>query len=284
AEEPRVAGVSSFGFGGTNAHVVVEEAPVMAASAGDGGAPERPYHLLALSAKSAEALGQLVEAYRSFVGQHPQTAIGGLCFSANAGRSHFDHRLALVCKSLEGLQQQFEKFTDRVPERGVICGRVSKNSASQVAFLFSGQGAQQPEMGRELYLSEPVFRRALERCAEIVQPWLATGLLEVLYPPDKSSALLHEPPYTQPALFALEYALCALWKSWGIEPVVVLGHSLGEYVAACEAGVFSLEDALKLVAARGRLIQALPREGAMVAVMAPPERVAATIAQCGGEV
>jgi acyl transferase domain-containing protein len=117
-----------------------------------------------------------------------------------------------------------------------------------------------------------------------VQPWLATGLLEVLYPRDRSSALLHEAAYTQPALFALEYALCALWKSWGIEPAVVLGHSLGEYVAACVAGVFSLEDALKLVAACGRLVQALPREGAMIAVTACPERVAAAIAQCGGEV
>ncbi len=182
AAEPRVAGVSSFGFGGTNAHVIVEEAPP--APAGPGGAPERPWHLLALSAKSAVALRQLAQAYGAWVERDPKVSLGDLCFSANAGRSHFEWRLALVCDSAPGLRQQLHAFTEGKPAGvGRFGGRAAcPKRAPQVAFLFSGQGAQYPQMGRELYQSEPTFRRALERCAEVLQPEMVPGLLEVLYP------------------------------------------------------------------------------------------------------
>ena len=266
-EKARFAGVSSFGMSGTNAHVILEEAPLEETKTiGD---YERPLHLLTLSAKTEEALKQLVEKYCEYLAK-TKHSLGDICFTANTKRSHFSHRLSIVASSVTELREQLMAVDDahisKVPEY-----------EPKLAFLFTGQGSQYVNMGRQLYETQPTFRATLDRCAAILEPLLEQPLLSVLYPKEGVSSPLNDTAYTQPALFALEYALFELWKSWGIQPSVVMGHSVGEYVAACIAGVFSLEDGLKLIAERGRLMQALPTNGAMVAVMASAETVASVI-------
>ena len=254
----RLAGVSSFGFSGTNAHVIVEEAPVSQAPLNRF---ERPLHILALSARSQPALQKLREQYAEQLGQ-TSAGLGDICFTANAGRTHFDDRASWLGATREQMQESLK----REPEAG---GRAQ--GTPEITFLFSGQGSQYVGMGKELWETQPVFRRGLEECAELLKEELEKPLLEVLW--GGASHLLEQTAYTQPCLFALEYALAGLWKSWGIKPAVVLGHSVGEYVAACVAGVYSLADGLKLIAGRGRLMQGVTGEGAMAAVTAAEERV-----------
>jgi len=256
---PRRAGVSSFGLGGTNTHVVLEEAPAPAPSG-----PSRPWQLLLLSAKTKVAL----EAARTNLLAHfeitPNLNLADTAFTLQEGRQVFQHRQMLVCSDL----------ADAIE---VLGAGDSKRSATHhgevenpsVVFMFPGQGAQYVQMGAELYRVEAVFREALDRCSEILLPALGMDLREVLYPADEKTKdaedLLGQTRITQPALFAIEFALATLWMSWGIKPAALIGHSIGEYVAACLAGVFSLEDALALVVQRGELMQQMPR-GAMLAV------------------
>ncbi len=174
--------------------------------------------------------------------------MGDVCFTANTGRSHFSERAVYVASTREQLQAQLA---------GGSCLRGRAEGAPEVAFLFTGQGAQYASMGRELYLSEPVFRSAMDACAAAVKDQLEPGLIDLLY--GNSTHLLDDTRYTQPACFALQYALAQLWRSWGVEPAVVLGHSVGEYAAACVAGLYSLEDGMRLITARGRLTGALPQ-------------------------
>nr|QEO74256.1 Beta-ketoacyl synthase [uncultured bacterium] len=279
-DRPRVAGVSSFGFSGVNAHVVVQEAPAAdpapAAHAGrTGSAAERPLHLLALSGRSAPALRQTAQRMAEHLERHRNVALEDVCFSAGAGRLHPGHRLGVVAASPAAARDKLATFLEGRAAAGLE--HAGPSSPPKVAFLFTGQGSQYSGMGRELYDTQPGFRRTLQRCDDILQPYLRRSLLEVLYSSSAEASPLDETAYTQPALFALEYALAELWQSWGIRPAVVLGHSVGEYVAACVAGVFSLEDGLKLIAGRARLMQDLPREGAMLAVFAAPAEVEATI-------
>ena len=280
-EERRLAGLSSFGFGGTNAHAILEEAPTIAWTTND---VERRQHVLTLSAHSENALRALAERFEAFLINTSNESLADICYTANAGRAHFAHRLAVVVESVEGARESLRAFIAGQHTAAVQSGHVDGASRPKVAFLFTGQGSQYIGMGRQLYDSQPAFRKALERCNELLSAYLEQPLLSVLYPEDGASTPLDETAYTQPALFALEYALAELWRSWGVEPSVVLGHSVGEYVAACVAGVFSLEDGLKLVAERGRLMQALPQGGEMAAVFAAEERVAAAIADYGAEV
>lgn len=255
---PRRAGVSSFGMGGTNCHVVLEEAPPIEAATNT---LERDWHILCLSAKTEKALQELQERYVADLKSHPDAKLADICFTANTGRKHFNHRISFVAQSVKELLEQLEA--------GATALREVTSSPGAIAFLFTGQGSQYVNMGRQLYEQAPTFREAIDRCDEILRPYLGQSLLSVLYPDNQSqNSKLGETAYTQPALFALEYALAQLWKSWGIEPDVVMGHSVGEYVAACIAGVFSLEDALKLIATRGKLMQALPQDGEMVALLA----------------
>ena len=269
----RIAGVSSFGFTGTNAHVVVEAAPDPAPPLA---APqvERPRHILTISAKSASALTELAARYAAHLERTPES-LADSAFSANTGRRHFRHRLAVVAASATEASAKLAAYRADQRTPGVFSGEQPRGQPPGVAFVFTGQGAQYVQMGRLIYTTQPTFRAIINRCDEILRSQLDRSLIALLYPEEGSppSTLLSETAYTQPALFALEYALAELWRSWGIEPTVVLGHSLGEYVAACVAGVFSLEDGLRLVAERARLMQALPRDGRMVAVFAAPVRV-----------
>ncbi|MGH9242195.1 MAG: type I polyketide synthase, partial [Vicinamibacterales bacterium] len=249
----RIGGVSSFGFSGTNAHVVVEEAPAVARARP---AVARPGHVLTLAGKSDAAVRALAARYAAALAEPGAAELGDVCFTANVGRAQLAERVAVVAESAAEARMRLLGVAAGETAPGVVRGTVRGSARPRVAWLFTGQGAQYPGMGRALYETAPVFRAALERCDAALRGELATPLLDVLY--GAAGARIHETAYTQPALCAVEYALAELWRSWGVEPGAVLGHSVGEYVAACVAGVFPVETALRLVAARGRLMQALP--------------------------
>ncbi|MBD2504909.1 type I polyketide synthase [Anabaena azotica] len=275
----RLAGVSAFGFGGTNAHVILEEAPE---SVGVVKNIERPQHLLALSARSGKALQELVERYEEYIESHPERSLEDICYTANTGRSHFPHRLAIIADHKQELADKLSKIIAEQEVNQVFFSQNSGDSISpKIVFLFTGQGSQYINMGRQLYETQTVFRQTIDKCDRILQSYLDKSLLDILYPEDNqqlNKSLIDQTAYTQPALFAIEYALAQLWQSWGIKPDVVMGHSVGEYVAATIAEVFSLEDGLKLIAHRGRLMQSLPDGGEMLAVMATEEKVNQLIA------
>ncbi|NDJ19426.1 type I polyketide synthase [Myxacorys almedinensis] len=282
--EERFAGISAFGFGGTNCHVVLEAADsglsgvsaTPRSTTQDSSTVDRPLHVLTLSAKDETALQALAQRYADFLATHSDVSLSDVCFTANTTRSQFDHRLAIVAESADHLRDQLAAFA-AVPAGLVKEHPNGGKKRPKIAFLFTGQGSQYVGMGRQLYETQPMFRQALDRCDAILRSYLDIPLLEILYADSGSAPKLDETAYTQPALFALEYSLYQLWRSWGIEPAIVMGHSVGEYVAACVAGVFSLEDGLKLIAARARLMQALPQDGEMVAVFATEGQVAAAI-------
>lgn len=271
----RIAGISSFGFGGTNCHLIVEEAPEAVVAPET---PERPSHLLVLSAKSQDALRDMAGQYDAFlVGEGDDDSLGAVCHTAAVGRSRFDYRAAFVGSTREDFNNQLKAFATDGSAEPIPRSR-GRQKKQKVAFLFTGQGSQFVNMGRGLYETQPLFRQELDRCDELLRPHLQAPLLSVIYPQEGQESPLDETAYTQPALFAIEYALARLWQSWGVEPSVAMGHSVGEYVACCLANVFSLEAALELVAVRARLMQSLPEGGQMVAVFADEASVADAIA------
>ncbi|AFY89108.1 type I polyketide synthase [Chroococcidiopsis thermalis] len=263
---PRRAGVSSFGVGGTNAHAILEEAPVMSRQQEQG----RKYQLLVLSAKTDSALEAATVNLVDRLKQHPDLNLADVAYTLQVGRKAFDRRRVGVVKDLDDAIKVLE-LND--PQRVFTKSQASKDrnirKEHPVVFMFTGQGSQYPNMTRELYDNEPTFREQIDRCCQQLEPYLGLDLRQVLYPGDEqletARATLEQTAITQPALFAIEYALAKLWNSWGVQPVAAIGHSIGEYVAACIAGVFSLEDALELVAVRGRLMQQQP-QGAMLSV------------------
>nr|WP_246357067.1 non-ribosomal peptide synthetase/type I polyketide synthase [Pyxidicoccus fallax] len=276
-KSPRRAGVSSFGIGGTNAHVVVEEAPEVKAAPS---APERAAELFVLSAKTASALDAQAARLAAHVKENPEQGLGDVAFSLATTRAAMEQRLAVVASSREALLETLDAAAKGETPTGVVRGATS-SVRGKVAFLFTGQGAQVAGMGRGLHAAWPAFREAFDRCVALFdgELKLERPLREVMWaePGSADAGLLDQTGYTQPALFTVEYALWALWRSWGVEPELVAGHSIGELVAAHVAGVFSLEDAVRLVAARGRLMQALPSGGAMVSIAAAEEEVAAAV-------
>ena len=280
-ERSRLAGVSSFGMSGTNAHAILEEAPTPPET------PaldiERPLHLLTFSAKSPAALQDLATRLAQEIAQKPDTSLADFCFSANTGRSHFAERGAIIAESLAEMQQKLAGFAaEQKNDSASTDVSVHSRTPLKTAFLFTGQGAQTLHMGQQLYQNSHLFRTILERCNEILIPHLERPLIEVLYPEsDPAEVLLNRTLYAQPALFAIEYAIAQLWISWGIEPDIVMGHSLGEYVAACVAGLFDLETGLTFVAQRAHLMEQMPADGAMAAIFADVETVSAAIASSG---
>ncbi len=268
-DRPRVAGVSSFGFSGTNAHVLVEEAPTVAA-ASSAASDRGGFNVLPLSARTPQALAGLAQRYRAWLGADPDAALSDLCFTAGVGRSHFEHRAAVIVDSAQSAADLLDALADDRPAPGLVRGTCG--DPPKTAWLFPGQGSQFAGMAAQLYDSEPVFRDTVNRCADAVADVLQRPLLDVIFDPDDAEALRHT-SYAQPALFAVEMGLARLWQAWGIEPDVVLGHSVGQYSAACVAGVFSLDDGARLIAERGRLFGSLPDGGRMVAVFSDAERV-----------
>jgi acyl transferase domain-containing protein/ubiquinone/menaquinone biosynthesis C-methylase UbiE/acyl carrier protein len=281
AGESRIAGLSSFGFSGTNAHVVIQEAPAPERTAAQ---VERPRHLLAISARSDEALHALAGRFHQHLSAHPDEAIADICHTANSGGAHWKHRLAILGENAAEIRKKLERFTTATASAGVFKERAAPSDPLKPAFLFTGQGSQYAGMGRQLYETQPTFKSALDQCSLILQDELRLPLQSVLYPEPGQASPLDETAYTQPALFSLEYALSQVWRSWGIVPSAVMGHSVGEYVAACVAGVFSLEDGLKLTAARGRLMQEKCGRGLMAAISADAARVSAELAGYGSQV
>lgn len=255
----RVAGVSSFGIGGTNAHAVVEEAPPAVES------NEPPsWRLLLISAKSPGALEKATDRLALHLSNHPEINLSDVAFTLQLGRKPFEHRRILTAQSVN---EAVTLLTTR--ERARVFTGLEQHAGNSVAFMFPGQAAQYVNMGLDLYLTEEGFRDDVDVCCEFLKPHLGFDLRQVLYPPaDKKTeaiAQLNHTAVTQPGIFVVEYALARFWMRRGVIPDAMIGHSIGEYVAACLAGVFSLEHALTLIAARGRLMGDLPT-GSMLAV------------------
>lgn len=270
----KFAGVSSFGFSGTNAHIILSSPPVVSYHPSEA---ERPLHLLALSARSESALRQLAQRYVDHLSGKQATA-ADIAYTASTGRSHFNYRLALPASTVAEIQQSLSAYANSESTDRVFFGKQQGTRQPRIAFLFTGQGAQYTGMARQLYETQPVFRAALDKCDQFLASHLQHSLLSVIFADNEADAvLINETAYTQPVLFAVEYALAELWRSWGIQPSFVMGHSVGEYVAACISGVFTLEDGLKLIAERARLMQQLPTGGAMAAVFADEALVANAI-------
>ncbi|RYE33077.1 MAG: amino acid adenylation domain-containing protein [Hyphomicrobiales bacterium] len=262
-EGTRRAGVSAFGFGGTNVHLVLEEAPRIGQ-----GAPARRNQILTVSARSAEALGAVRNRLAQHLETHPEQALADIAFTLQTGRRPFPHRMSVTAGGhAEAAAALRKQSMARIP---------AVSGAGDLVFMFPGQGSQYPQMARELHAGEPVFRRAVDLCCEILKPKLGLDLRGLLYPSNGGAhgERLAATVLAQPAIFTVEYALAQLLASWGLHPAAMIGHSVGEFAAACIAGVFSLEDALSLVAVRGRMMQDLPG-GAMLAVRLPDAEIAA---------
>jgi acyl transferase domain-containing protein len=260
----RRAGISSLGVGGTNAHVVIEEAPPTPP-----GGTSREHQLLVLSARTPTALDAATANLADYLREHPAADLADVAFTLKAGRRAFAERRTLVCRSVDEAAELLE-----TPGSDRVLTATASDRSPSVVFMFAGGGAQYPDMGRGLYETEPVFREAVDECLRLARPHLDRDLRPLLFPDSEAAKAaaapeLERPSLALPALFTIQYAQARLWESWGVEPAAMIGHSMGEYTAACLAGVFSLEAALGVVALRGRLFETIP-EGGMLSVPLPP--------------
>lgn len=276
-QDRRVAGVSAFGVSGTNAHVVLEQAPersdtdIMS---------ERSHRLLVLSGRTSGALAQIAAGYDSWLEQHDKVRLGDLCYTANTGRNHFGHRAGLVFSSAQQLREQLTALSRGSKAQALLVGDVTTGKRNpKVGFLFTGQGAQYTGMARELYQTEKTFQQYFDRCAAEFSRLCPDALsLAAIVFEEAHQDFLTQTNYIQPALYALQVSLAALWRDWGVVPDALIGHSAGEYAAACTAGVFEVEEGLRLIIERARLMQRLPAGGGMLTVTAPVEVVEAALA------
>jgi acyl transferase domain-containing protein/acyl carrier protein len=282
----RLAGVSSFGFSGTNAHVILEQPPLATPTARPEG-PQRPRHLLALSAKNDAALRELAGRYAEVLAAAPSLSLAEVAHTANTGRARFGHRLTVVGTDAADVAPNLARLAaGEDPADMAHTAMGQPHGRPRLAFLFTGHGSLYRGAGRRLWETQPIFRAALERCAGFADQHLEKPLLAALYPHlypdvDGAQALLDDMTYAQPALFALQYALASLWQTWGVVPSFVAGHSAGEYAAACIAGILSVQDGLTLTMARGRLMRSLPPNGQMATVLADEATVRAALAPHG---
>lgn len=274
---PRLIGTSSFGVGGTNAHVIIEESPRLGIEESSEWAPA-PW-LLPLSAQSPSALTELARRWRDFLAASTDP-LPALCAMAGERRSHFDHRLAVVGGSIDDFRERLNAFIEGAHPHGFVSGRRATSPALRVAFVFSGQGQQWLSMGRGLLDTEPVFRDSLADLDARLKVHTGWSLLDELAAPAGSSRLA-ETQVTQPAIFAMQVALVALWKSWGIEPDGVVGHSVGEIAALHTAGLLALDDAVRIVTRRASVMQRAEGRGAMAAVGTTPARARELVAPFG---
>ena len=285
-DEPRVVGVSSFGFSGTNAHVVLEQAEAPATATADAHARPDPGgpRLLVLSAKGEPALRALAGRYAQALAAEPTPDWDDTCAAAATGRAQLPDRLALVADTPRQAAERLLRWHQAASTSDVTAGRSAPGRRPRLALLVPGQGAQYAGMGRQLYDAQPIFRNALRQCDDWLRPTLPQPLLAVLglEGPQPPAGLLDRTRYAQPALVAMAYALGRLWQSWGIEPDAVMGHSVGEIAAACVAGVLDWEAGLRLAAERGRLMDETHGEGAMLAVAASEVAVAGELDHGGG--
>ncbi|MET8778478.1 SDR family NAD(P)-dependent oxidoreductase [Nocardia sp. NPDC004654] len=265
----RTVGISSFGMSGTNAHLILRQPAPESARTPSDSAPQ----VLVLSARDDVALVESAKRWADRLGGSGGE-LADFAYTAASGRTHFEERLAVVAETADAAAARLRAAAADM--RSAVRGRVERTAAApKVALLFTGQGSQYPGMARGLFESEPVFRRALRHCDDVLGPIAdGIGLLDALYADRGSAEVLSRTVFTQPVLFAVEWALWEMWRDWGITPAAVLGHSVGEYVAACAAGAMQVDDALRLIAVRGRLMQSLPDGGAMLAVEADPATIA----------
>ncbi len=289
-EKPRRVGVSGFGFSGTNAHVIIEEAPVPVGDPEPAVSYPYPVHILNFSAKTEGALKALGESYRSFLmGPVPRGAgdllgffkkapLVDICYTASVGRSHYRYRFSVVGKDMEEMARKLEAFLADSQVSGSRHANPGwEKPEQQIVFLFTGQGSQYAGMARELYETHPVFKAELKLCDRLFRRQTGTSIIELLYGAGAKDEIVSEAIHAQPVIFSIEYALSKLWGSWGVKPSLVIGHSIGEYAAACTAGVLALEDAVKLVAARGQLMQSVKEPGRMVGILASEAKVRALL-------
>jgi len=230
---------------------------------------DRPYHLLPISGKESGALKDLAGKYAPYF-ENPSANIGDICFTAGTGRDHFNHRLCLFGETVDDLKKQLDEF-QKGPSRKILSGK-SKSKPSPLVFLYSGQGSQYAGMTKDLYDTYKPFRDSLDKVDRIIEPYLGRSLVELFFDSDQAD-LINRTHITQPAIFAVQCALTELWQSWGIKPDAAAGHSVGEYAAAVNAGIMRLEDAARLVVARGRLMHSAPGDGAMGVVFADIKEV-----------
>lgn len=265
-QKRKIAGISSFGFTGTNSHVVLEEAPQFVPRT-----VKKALSVLTISARNATALQENAQRWLHYL-QNSNESLHDICYTANVGREHQNYRLCATAQDKKSLCESLQQFIETGKARNLWSGHSNK-TIDKLAWLFTGQGSQTHKMGADTYSFEPVFTEVLDECIALFDKQLPISLHKVLFGEDDKD-LIHNTQYTQPALFAIEYALAKLWLSWGVTPQAVMGHSIGEFAAACIAGVFSLQDATKLVAARGKLMAALPQNGKMAVIFHNAEQVA----------
>lgn len=262
----RRAGVSAFGIGGTNAHVILEEAPPVETSH-----PSRSSQLIVLSARSETALQNTTANLAAYLQQYPTLNLADVAYTLQAGRQHFSHRRIAICDNREAAIKTLEEHPSQT-----VCSTILQQKKYRITFMFPGSGVQYENMALLLYQQEPLFRSIVDDCAILLKPHLGADVRDILYPQlsnkQNLTQIIHHPQFMHSALFVVEYALARLLMSWGVYPHAMVGHSAGEYVAACLAGIFSLADALMLVAKRGHLVESLPA-GAMLAIQMAEQHI-----------